>query len=556
MLQKWRFHYLIVPALFVASSAATSALAQPSLGSSVRTVALTGTPPSGTVASDRFLRFDTAPLINNQGEIAFTAGPSATAGLPFEGKTSIWLDMGGSLELVVQKGDIVSGLGGTNRFDRFLSLNLNAQGEVAFRGYLEGDSIDQNNRHGLWIATPEAFQLVARQGDPVPGVANGMVFVDFATTPALNASGEVAFFASFREAVGMPASSGLWSGTAGAITRVALAGEEAPGTSPGAAFDEQMFESPFGDNPRINDQGDTAVLGFLKGIDVTPETNAGIWTNAPNGSLELVIRKGDSQPGGDSSTRFLGFTTIPNINNAGQIAFIASLTSDPGIPNLFARLGIWSNRNGPLQQIMGVGEDAPGASQGVQLADLNAPVMNSSGRLAFGGLLSGPGIGANQNEGIWSEGLNGQLSLVVQTGQQAPGIAAEARFVRLLDPVLNGTGQVAFQANLTGPGISDAQENVQGIWAQDPSGQLKLVAREGGPLEIAPGDVRTIAALIFASGTGDQEGRASGFNDFGELTFRARFTDGSMGIFVSNVATIPEPATWLMASFALVWLLY
>lgn len=39
----------------------------------------------------------------------------------------------------------------------------------------------------------------------------------------------------------------------------------------------------------------------------------------------------------------------------------------------------------------------------------------------------------------------------------------------------------------------------------------------------------------FVGGSGNQDGRSSGFNDLGQLVFSAIFSDGSSGIFVSDL---------------------
>jgi hypothetical protein len=71
-------------------------------------------------------------------------------------------------------------------------------------------------------------------------------------------------------------------------------------------------------------------------------------------------------------------------------------------------------------------------------------------------------------------------------------------------------------------------------------------------LEVAPGDFRIIYSLDFIGGTGNGDGRPSGFNNRGQLAFHARFTDDSRGIFVSNVVAIPEPNSLLLLALGLV----
>ena len=66
--------------------------------------------------------------------------------------------------------------------------------------------------------------------------------------------------------------------------------------------------------------------------------------------------------------------------------------------------------------------------------------------------------------------------------------------------------------------------NDRGIWAQDASGTLRLIARKGGLFEVEPGDSRII-----------EDVRLGGFNDSGQLSFRLGFFDASAGLFIAGV---------------------
>ncbi|MEM7625611.1 MAG: hypothetical protein AAF333_08285 [Planctomycetota bacterium] len=62
-------------------------------------------------------------------------------------------------------------------------------------------------------------------------------------------------------------------------------------------------------------------------------------------------------------------------------------------------------------------------------------------------------------------------------------------------------------------------------------------------------DARTIKSVLLANtATGGEDGRATVFNDPGQLVFTLRFTDGSDGVFV---ATIPEPTSAAAAALVL-----
>ena len=190
---------------------------------------------------------------------------------------------------------------------------------------------------------------------------------------------------------------------------------------------------------------------------------------------------------------------------------------------------------------------APGTDAGTVFAGLSAPILNGAGDVAFHATLAGPGVTPANNQGIWI-GSPGNLRLLVRQGAPAPGTADGIVFGNLTfsQPAINGVGQVAFSAELAGPGVTD--DNSQGIWVGSSADQLTLYIRKGGTIAIAPGDERSVIALDFVSQLGsssaNQDGRASGFNDSAQLAFRAFFTDGSNGVFVAGAAP-PTPTVLL-----------
>lgn len=117
----------------------------------------------------------------------------------------------------------------------------------------------------------------------------------------------------------------------------------------------------------------------------------------------------------------------------------------------------------------------------------------------------------------------------------------------LIPLFLNSNGQVAFGARVNGRG---------GVWAQDINGLLRPIALAGDVIDIdnGPGvDLRTITGATLFSDTfnaaaGNSDGRSSAFNDLGQIVFLASFSDGSRGVFVSNLVAIPEPASVMIAA--------
>jgi hypothetical protein len=106
----------------------------------------------------------------------------------------------------------------------------------------------------------------------------------------------------------------------------------------------------------------------------------------------------------------------------------------------------------------------------------------------------------------------------------------------------------------TGSGIVAAQNNFA-LFACDELGVTRLVAQSGTAFEVAPGDVRIVApnvanalgsVLSLTLGSGGQDGRGSSLNDSGLLTFALRFTDGSSGVFYTQ---IPAPGAAALLGF-------
>ncbi len=286
----------------------------------------------------------------------------------------------------------------------------------------------------------------------------------------------------------------------------------------------------------LNDPGEVSYVGYLEGPGVSrdfPETNSGIWLGQP-GSQSLVVRAGEAAPGAAASARYRFFETNGYVclNNAGQVAFEASLTSDAN--------GIWAGKPGHLAAVAQDGDLAPG-TDGAQIYFPEEPVLNHAGQVAFRSYLGGPGVQPQvNNEALWLWSPDG-LSLICRAGDHAPGTSEGVVFRTMISPALNSVGQVAFYASLVGTGV--AGDNISGIWATNRDGSVCLVARDGDLLQVGPGDFRRIAELDFLSSSGGEDGRPMAINDLGQVVFRAHFDDGSYGVFIADV---PEPATVML----------
>ncbi len=489
----------------------------------LRTVAITGDPAPGT--GEVFSRFGTlGPALNNAGLTAFI-GTLSRPGANHNNDFGIWSEGSGTLSLVAREGN---GAPGTNTvFSNFGTPTLNDAGQSSFQGQLDGPGVDDSNEHGFWLEESGSLTLVAREGSAAPGTS--AVFSRLLGASTLNNAGQMTFRGQLSgPGVNSSNNTGIWSKRSGSLALVARTGSIAPGTGANYSF----FH-----NPILNDAGQIAFIGGLTGPGVSGSNGIGIWSKG-SGSLALEVREGEEAPGTQAFFHRLSPIHLA-FNGAGQIAFRGSLIG-PGVDR-HNNGGIWSAGNGSLALVARTGNIAPGTS--ARFSFLHYPALNDAGQIAFWGTLSGSGVDSGNGSGIWM-GEKGSLSLVARAGESAPGTNAFFSMQNRRIPVLNGGGQVAFEGLLIGPGVD--RNNNEGIWAQDPFGELTLIAREGDHLDVDDGpgtDLRTIDSLNFRKEHGGEFGRRSGFNDLGQLAFWASFTDGTSGIFVSNLVAVPEPSS-------------
>jgi hypothetical protein len=511
-------------------------------GDSLRTVALSGQTQLGIEPGVRIFAFVETPALNDAGQTAFNAiliSPDGVIGRDI----GMWSEGTGALALVARTVKPAPGTEPGTTFIGFDKPWLNAAGVSTFSGGLTGPGVTSNNDGAIWIGKADSLSVFVREGDPAPGVGAGVTFSGVGG-PVLNDHGRVLFSASVSgPGITDDNDGGIWSDRSGALELVARHGSAAPGTGTGVNF--LGFSTV-----AFNEREQTAFFALLTGPNVTARNDGGIWSEG-SGRLTLIARDGDPAPAAGPAINFGGeFFSFPDFNNAGQMTFVSSLTGAGVTPeNDFA---VWSEGKGGLALIAREGSSAPGTGAGVNFGDFfSSPIINGAGQVAFGATLSGAGVAPENRMGIWSE-ADGSLAIVARAGDPAPGTEPGVTFSEfdLSSPALNAAGQIAFTGRLTGPGIT--MTNDAGIWAQDLTGALTLIARKGDVIEVQPGDFRTILSAFFLGGSGLEDGRRAGFNELGQLAFIANFTDSSSGIFVSDRVVVPEPSTIVLVTFFLI----
>jgi hypothetical protein len=427
--------------------------------------------------------------------------------------------------------------------------SVNAAGQLAFFAGTSGGG------SGVFRYTTTAGTAVVRSGDTAP--TSGFTFTGFelsnVTAPAINPTGDVAFYANVTDGTDDLIGVFRYSGGTGVTT--ALQGQPAPG---GGNYSDEMSSGDVQiSNAGVvsfyatltnsaNDSGIFRVTGTT-GVAVarngTAAPGGGIYDGlgspaiSPNGLVTFnavlaggaeglfrsdgtattaIVRTGQAAPNGATYTTFQGHP--PQANADGQIAFTASLTG----PN---PQGVFRFSGGTTATIALRGTQAPGTTLSYgQIA--STPQINAAGHVAFHAFL-GSGT-TDQGVFLWDGSTTRAVAL---TGMTAPGTTATFLELSFDSVKLSDAGVVAFRGQLTGVGVTTA--NDRGLWAGTSMDDLTLVAREGDTF-VVNGANRVLAepSAFFA------------VND-GGIAWRAVFTDGTQAVMYSAVTPVPEPVSVL-----------
>ncbi|BBO31860.1 DUF7453 family protein [Lacipirellula parvula] len=256
---------------------------------------------------------------------------------------------------------------------------------------------------------------------------------------------------------------------------VAQTGDSAPGTT--GQFSTFFITADGPSPPVLNNAGRVAFSATLTNNfgGVTAPNDTGVWSDG-GGALALVAREGSAAPGGPAGALFRRAAN-PVINSSGAVAFGGLLRENVAGVTLDSNSGIWSNAGGPLQMIAREGTQAVDTPAGVDFATLIDLTLNNAGQTAFRGTVRGAGVDATNEPGIWAQNES-LLHLVARGGQHAAGTPAGTSFKSFFNshPSMNQNGAIAFRASIQGTGVGSG--NDVGIWARR-NNALSLVAREG-----------------------------------------------------------------------------
>ena len=223
---------------------------------------------------------------------------------------------------------------------------------------------------------------------------------------------------------------------------ILTSGTAAPGTEAGVQFASFMA-------PAISEAGNMAFVGNLS----SPTNGSGLWVGT-QGSWNMIAREGQSLTGGIGPLKSLVGSSIA-FNSNSQVAFIARSGSGDGTLRVFR-----ASQSLGVQAVASVGQQAPGMVPGVTFRDLGDPVINASGQVSFNASLQGPGITAANQGSVWL--YSAGTLLPVLKGGDIPNLTQPTTTVReLMLPLLNASGKLAFGGVVQGPLVAPINESAR-----------------------------------------------------------------------------------------------
>jgi hypothetical protein len=369
---------------------------------------------------------------------------------------------------------------------------------------------------------------VATQGDIAPQIDGTATFRSFGN-PAINYALPAApedydhwAFQALISGSGINAknNSGIWLYTGSAATLVARTGNPAPG---GGVFAKLL-------DPVLNNHDEVAFLGTVSGTGFTAKNNVGLWATT-SGSLHLVAstRAALDSTGAKASS----FAQVVLADEAGPV-FLANLVSGTGGVTAANNQGIWMESNSGLTRLLSKGDVLQGGTLSA-LSIFAAPklpvgVTGQTRNINPAGDLSFLATFADKRQGAFVLSSGSVCPPQALKGAPAPDIfGGPSRYDSVGNPIINETGNTAFQAVLTGTAKGAAK--YQAILAETGTDRvLGIVALSGSFAPNALGQTGT--AAVFAS-LGDPV-----FNKHDQVAFLGKLKSGTQGVWATTSGTL------------------
>jgi hypothetical protein len=290
------------------------------------------------------------PAFNNSGNIAFGAYPTVN-GPQFNPPGAYYADVGGSgMQLIARTGDPAPGIPGTN-YGTIGSgeILLNNAGELFFAA-----GVGDTNTFGFWSKKPGApATLIIRDGDPAPGLP-GLTCPSFSYW-APGGTDSFLFHGTLQgPLVTANNNDAMFYLVNGQLHLLAREGQQAFGLSTGVVFgDPSPSVTPLEAflAGRTNAKGDVLFRSQVRGPQVVDGVNdSGLWEGNAASGFHLVAQRGTSigaSPGGS-----MDIIQDTALNDLGQIAYLAGFNNPLGYYTAIMA----TNLNGNLIEIARTGQ--------------------------------------------------------------------------------------------------------------------------------------------------------------------------------------------------------
>jgi len=429
-------------------------------GQSVRALVSDRSGMAPMPANQKLVEFQDGVSLNDQGDIAFLAGPfvdpANTSSAP-DPKPGVLVCRAGVVTLLAYPGqtldahvvtDVALGPFGGSELP---TPSIGPDGSVAFFV-----SLNDGNAEAIAGWDGQSVRpLLYTAGKTAGPSPSGGVYAAAESAPALDAAGGIVFRARL---VGGPSSEAVvYLRPDGTATAIAL-GEATPRQNEGF-FAGRSFSTP-----RINDAGEVVFRSYV----ARGPTSVGIFRSR-NGRLDAVVRAGDRSPSSDRAP-FLDLVGQPSLNQRGAIAFAAQVENEGR--------GIFVADARGIRAVAMRGDPAPG-DQGTTFAGFGAnPQINDAGTIAFRAttVLRDPDTGVTtRREGIFLRDDSGIDGIVYAESASPAGLP----FLKVRDPLLTGLPSVVFRAPL-----GELTEQSSGIFMADARRQTSELAVQLQPLGV------------------------------------------------------------------------
>jgi hypothetical protein len=230
--------------------------------------------------------------------------------------------------------------------------------------------------------------------------------------------------------------------------------------------------------------------------------------------VETVAWSGEASVPGVAGGRWGTFGS-PSVNAAGQVVFFATVAGASEADNTS---GIWLDSGSGAALVARVGGVAPD-SGGAAFGQIEEPVLNNRGEVAFIGALAGNNAG-----GLWAT-TGGTLRLVASQGGDAPG-AGGAKFAGFKQVVLPDHGGPVFVAKLSGA----PKAMKTGLWSAGADGEVRLMGRTGDLVQVG-GATKVVGSFSVFAVRPQVAGQSRNFDATTRaVAFVATFTDGTWAV--------------------------